>query len=453
MDHYFVLLPSPTTNYMTVHSITAAFSSMIQKLEMKEASIREISIGEHNKLSVTLGERNGVPTDTPSTLLEGEKITWNTSLHTSTSEAATYLRELNQVLYKWSDGFEKDELLSFSKNESGTTLTFEKVKVVRKEHETVSTSKPVLLLIDGSNVLSSAYFATEQNLLQNRKGLYTNAVFPMARRFLSLLRKYKPTHVAICWDVDRDTFRRQLHAGYKGEREETPAALKEQFATAKKLFHRMGIKQSSVKGFEADDLIGTLTSKWRTQFGGESCYIVSNDKDLYQLLAPGVKLVRSIKGGERLYEMENFSADYNITPSQWIDVKALLGETGKTSDGIPGVRYVGDKAAFPLVRQYRDLDGIYASLEQIGASKDLKRCVKHLEDGKDMAYLSKKLATIVTDVPILADLKIEELQLNINQQNMMLDFAALEFKTLLREVEDGKYNWWGEEREKAAEAV
>ncbi|MBF0708585.1 flap endonuclease [Alkalihalobacillus hwajinpoensis] len=261
-----------------------------------------------------------------------------------------------------------------------------------------------LVLIDGFNLLSRGYFATaygksEDQLSQTPEGLFTNALRVKLQKIISLVKEYEPTHFVVTWDVKRNEVKRKaLYEEYKGTREDLPAPLIQQYETAVNLFKATGIPQMSVEGFEADDVMGTLSDRW-TKEGLGDCYIYSNDRDLLQLLNPSVSQIIAIrKEGDRVYTEEHFKTEYGITPDQWIDVKALLGDK---SDNIPGVAGVGDKAALPLIQQYGSVQGVYENIRELDSK--FNRYRKKLIDGEELAKLSLELVTIERAIPELDD--------------------------------------------------
>ncbi|MDR7072302.1 5'-3' exonuclease [Fictibacillus barbaricus] len=288
--------------------------------------------------------------------------------------------------------------------------------------------KETLLLIDGFNLLSRCYFATAygkemHDLPRNSKGQFTNAIRVTIQKLLMLVREHEPTHITVAWDVKRDeTLRREKYADYKGTRNELPEPLIQQFETLVELFDTIGISQLTIPRYEADDIIGTLVNRWRKEKDGE-CIIYSNDRDLLQLLCEKTSQLISIKRDEIKYTLSHFQEEYGITPLQWIDVKALLGDK---SDNIPGVAGVGDKAALPLIQQYGAIEFIYENFETLDPK--YKRYLKKLEAGRDMAILSKDLCTIFTDVPDLIEHDLEICKYELDKQAVREALQALEIQ-------------------------
>jgi 5'-3' exonuclease len=288
--------------------------------------------------------------------------------------------------------------------------------------------KETLLLIDGFNLLSRCYFATAygkemHDLPRNSKGQFTNAIRVTIQKLLMLVREHEPTHITVAWDVKRDeTLRREKFADYKGTRNELPEALIQQFETLVELFDSIGINQLTIPRYEADDIIGTLVNRWRNEKNAE-CIIYSNDRDLLQLLCENTSQLITIKKDEVKYTLSHFQEEYGITPLQWIDVKALLGDK---SDNIPGVAGVGDKAALPLIQQYGAIEDIYENFEALDPK--YKRYFKKLEAGREMAILSKDLCTIFTDVPALIEHDLEMCKYELDKQKVKEALQNLEIQ-------------------------
>lgn len=429
-----VLLPSGANP--TAISLITSFSSLVKQLKQKDPNAAATVIwGDTNRLDIRIEK-------TCSNHIEQERVTqqdvtiaWQIAPDMNVRQLINSIHQVNSHLYGWYDG----------KEFSSVTFAYEgAVFSVKKRERLVVPHKPLrkpgdkLLLIDGSNILSRAYYATtkkgEAQLRRGSSGLYTNAVYVMTQQFLNLLREHQPTHVAVCWDIDRQTFRRELYPGYKANRDEYPLALREQFGTMQKLLHRMGIKVFGVKGYEADDLIGTIASRWQEASSGP-CLIVSSDKDLYQLLSLDVTIIKPGRrdNSDYLYNLAKFEDEYGISTRQWVDVKAILGESGPTGDGIPGIKGCGIKTAIPLIQQFGNLEGVYESLDKL--PKELCRYAKMLVQGKDNAFLSRQLARIVTDVPNLSELSVSDLVLQINEKSMKHDFKTLGLNKLLHDID------------------
>lgn len=285
-----------------------------------------------------------------------------------------------------------------------------------------------LLLIDGFNLLSRGYFATsygrsDDQLSKTKDGVYTNALRVFIPKLFSLIREHEVSHVAITWDVKREeTDRRIKYDFYKATRGELPSPLIEQFFTLKTALEEIGIPQLEMSPYEADDLIGTLSTNWSNVIQNK-CYIYSNDRDLLQLLNEHTSQIIAQKTGEIIYSIEHFNNDYGIHPKQWVDVKALLGDT---SDNIPGCPGVGEKSAIPLIQQYRSVEELYENMENLDAK--FNRYKKKLIAGKDSTFISKELSAIMIDIPHFENYTFEDLILNINEDNLTNKLQELEIR-------------------------
>jgi len=290
-----------------------------------------------------------------------------------------------------------------------------------------------LLLIDGFNLLSRCYFATsygreEADLPCNSKGLFTNALRVVVQKMNNLIKQYEPTHVVVAWDVKRnETKRKQAYSFYKETRNDLPASLIQQYETLRAFFEAVGIPQLSVELYEADDVIGAFSLKW-TKEKQSPAYIYSNDRDLFQLLNEHVsQIVAKPKIGDVVYTAMDFTTDYGISPSQWVDVKALLGDK---SDNIPGVPGVGEKAALPLIQQYGSIEGIYAQVEDLDAT--FNRYKKKLKSGQELAELSLDLVKIDTDIEVVNQIEWITVKFERNLALWEEELTQLELNIMLQ---------------------
>lgn len=286
-----------------------------------------------------------------------------------------------------------------------------------------------LLIIDGFNLLSRAYFATsygrsETELSRNAHGLFTNALRVTFQKLIQLRRELQTTHLVFAWDVKRDeTKRKQLYAEYKETRGELPDGLIQQFHTLQTILEHHQISQLSIPQYEADDIVGTLTTRWSEEVKSP-CYIYSNDRDLLQLLNPYVTQIIGIpKQGDIHYGYEQFKSEYSIEPQQWIDVKALLGDK---SDNIPGVPGVGEKAALPLIQDYHSVEGVYQQLDQLDPK--YKRYQKKLQAGEEFAHLSKKLCQIICDIPEVLEMEWQAFESHFTQQSLLSHLEEMDIR-------------------------
>ena len=274
-----------------------------------------------------------------------------------------------------------------------------------------------LVLIDGNSLLNRAYYATP--VFTTKNGLPTNAVFGFIKLMLKIISDKKPSYFAVAFDLHAPTFRHKMYTDYKAGRKPMPEELAVQMPILKEVLKAMNVKILEKEGFEADDLLGTVAKKFSTK-----TYIYTGDRDSYQLVDETTNVCFTRKGVSDILELdnENFYSELQLTPSQIIDLKALMGDK---SDNIPGVAGVGEKSAMSLLSLYQDLDGVYAHLDEISGALHTK-----LENGKENAYFSKELATINIDVPL--DLTLGECVLKMPFSFALKEkFAELEFKSLL----------------------
>ena len=250
-----------------------------------------------------------------------------------------------------------------------------------------------LLLIDGNSIMNRAFYGIPD--MTTNDGRHTNAIYGFLNIILKVIEEEQATHICVAFDLKKKTFRYEMYEAYKGTRKGMPEELHEQMPRIKEILQAMHIRIVEQEGFEADDLIGTLSKKGERE--GFAVTILSGDRDLLQLATDTV-LVRIPKTKHGKTEVEDYYAKnvvetYGVTPLIFIDMKGLMGDT---SDNIPGVPGIGEKTAAKLLAEYGDLDGVYAAVDSMKAS----RMKQNLIENKDLAYLSKTLATIKLDCPI-----------------------------------------------------
>lgn len=294
-----------------------------------------------------------------------------------------------------------------------------------------------IILVDGNNLLFRSYYATAYtgNLMKNSKGFPTNALFGFINMINKIIEEEKPIRMVVAFDKGK-TFRHEKYDFYKGGRSETPDELKLQFPIAKELLGYMGIKSYEIDNYEADDIIGTF-ARLCNEDDNYIGTIISSDKDLLQLISPQVD-IKLLKQKDYIrYNVNTFKEAYGIDPINIIDLKALMGDA---SDNIPGVKGIGEKTALKLLHEYKTLDGIYENIESIKGSTGNK-----LREHKDEAYMSYKIATIVTDVPMeinMDDIIVKDI--DYNKLNKL--YEELEFYSFLKKIntvkvsEDIKYS-------------
>lgn len=270
-----------------------------------------------------------------------------------------------------------------------------------------------LAIIDGSSLLYRAFYALPPTMT-SPDGVPTNAVYGFLRMLLSLYRELDPAYVAVTFDKDRQTFRTEMYDGYKATRKPAPAELVPQFDLILEVMHVMGVAVYSLSGYEGDDVLGTLSARYEKEL---PVAIVTGDRDALQLASDRTTVYLTQKGISSMSEMTPKAVEekYGITPSQVIDMKALMGDT---ADNIPGVPGIGEKTALKLLTQYKTLDNLYAHVDEIKGAQG-----KKLAAGKDMAYLSYKLAAIKRDVPM--ETTFEEMAQPVHISEMKELFSRL----------------------------
>ncbi|MCH5344483.1 MAG: DNA polymerase I [Acetatifactor sp.] len=280
-----------------------------------------------------------------------------------------------------------------------------------------------LVLIDGHSILNRAFYGVPD--LSNAQGLHTNAIYGFLNILFKLLEEEQPDYLAVAFDVHAPTFRHEIYDAYKGNRNPMPEELKEQVPVMKEVLRAMNVVIMEQAGLEADDILGTLARKAEAQ--GMEVSLVSGDRDLLQIATDHIKIrIPKTKGGRTEIE-DYYAADvkrvYQVTPEQFIDLKALMGDT---SDNIPGVPKVGEKTATTLMVEYGSLEGIYDHVEEI-SKKSIK---ESLMENRALADLSKVLATIKTDCDITLDYEAAGAAGYYTPEAYAL-FKKLEFKNFL----------------------
>ena len=250
-----------------------------------------------------------------------------------------------------------------------------------------------LVLIDGHSILNRAFYGVPE--LTNSEGLHTNAVYGFLNIMFKILDEEQADHLAVAFDLKDPTFRHKMFDEYKGTRKPMPAELYEQVPLIKEVLGAMRVPILTMSGFEADDILGTVAKSQAKE--GVEVSVVSGDRDLLQLADTHIKIriPRTSRGKTEIkdYYPEDVKQEYGVTPVEFIDVKALMGDS---SDNIPGVPSIGEKTATAIIASYGTIENAYAHLEEIKPP----RAKKALEEHYSLAQLSKTLATICTDCGI-----------------------------------------------------
>ena len=285
-----------------------------------------------------------------------------------------------------------------------------------------------LLLIDGNSVAFRAFYALYRQLdrFTSPDGLHTNAIFTFKNMLDAIMKQTNPTDVLVAFDAGKVTFRTEMYQDYKGGRQKTPSELSEQLPVIREMLKDLGIKSYELKNYEADDIIGTLSKMGED--AGYTVDIVTGDRDLTQLSSDKttVLITKNGVGDTEAYTPDHMKEVNGVTPTEFIDMKALMGDS---SDNYPGVTKVGPKTASRLIQKYGSIEELYEHVDEMKKSK-LK---ENLINDKDKAFLAKKLATIDRDSPVevtLADTKLQE----PNIEDLRNLYERLGFKKFLAEL-------------------
>ena len=280
-----------------------------------------------------------------------------------------------------------------------------------------------LIIIDGNSIINRAFYALPD--MTNSEGLHTNAVYGFTRMLFKIIDDYKPTHISVAFDMKAPTFRHEEFSEYKAGRKKMPNELGQQLQPLKELLDTFNIHRMEMAGFEADDLIGTVAKK--AENDDFKVYIVTGDKDAIQLASNKTTTLITKKG---VGEVEEYNYDsvverYEMTPTQFIDLKGLMGDK---SDNIPGVPGIGEKTGIKLIKEFSSIENLIENTNQLKGSVK-----KKIEENKDQAVFSKKLATIITDVPI--EISLDELSYGDYDKNAVIEeFKKFGFNTLIKQV-------------------
>ena len=280
-----------------------------------------------------------------------------------------------------------------------------------------------LIIIDGNSIINRAFYALPD--MTNSEGLHTNAVYGFTRMLFKIIDDYKPTHISVAFDMKAPTFRQKEFSEYKAGRKKMPNELGQQLQPLKELLDTFNIHRMEMAGFEADDLIGTVAKK--AENDDFKVYIVTGDKDAIQLASNKTTTLITKKG---VGEVEEYNYDsvverYEMTPTQFIDLKGLMGDK---SDNIPGVPGIGEKTGIKLIKEFSSIENLIENTNQLKGSVK-----KKIEENKDQAVFSKKLATIITDVPI--EISLDELSYGDYDKNAVIEeFKKFGFNTLIKQV-------------------
>jgi len=285
-----------------------------------------------------------------------------------------------------------------------------------------------LVLIDGHSILNRAFYGVPE--LSNSQGLHTNAVYGFLNIMFKILDEEAADYIAVAFDLSAPTFRHKAYAEYKGTRKSMPDELREQVPLIKDVLSSMNIPILTMEGYEADDIIGTIAKRYQSDEVFVS--VISGDRDLLQLSDKHIKIriPKTSKGVTTVHDYlpEDVMNEYGVTPKEFIDVKALMGDT---SDNVPGVPSIGEKTATKIIQEYHSIENAIEHVDELKPPRASKALSEHVEDAK----FSKMLVTIVTDAPIEADILDMEVG-NFYTKESLEWINKLEFKSFLKRYEN-----------------
>lgn len=284
-----------------------------------------------------------------------------------------------------------------------------------------------LLIIDGNSIINRAFYGIR--LLTNKHGLFTNAIYGFLKIMFKHIENLNPEYICVAFDLKAPTFRHKMYSGYKAQRKGMPDELRMQMPVLKEVLGAMNIATIEKEGFEADDIIGTVSRVCDEE--GIKCHILTGDRDDLQLASDSTNVLLTITRmgatTTTVYDADAVYNEYGVTPSEFVDVKALMGDS---SDNVPGVKGIGEKTAFGYIQKFKSIENLYDNLDD-EIIKPAAR--KKLVDGKDMANLSKKLCTIDRHVPI-EQTTDDFLRKEYNTQRLTELFVNLEFNAFLKDI-------------------
>lgn len=302
---------------------------------------------------------------------------------------------------------------------SPTTSTFPRISVVFLYLGGFMPNKKTFLMIDGSSLLFRAFYAIRN--LRTSDGMYTNGVYGFLMMYWKAVDMVKPDYIIVAFDRSEPTFRAKDYKDYKANRPETPSELSAQFGITKDILNLLGVKQMDMKGFEADDIIGTLSKK--AEEAGLSSYLLTGDRDYFQLVDDNTRVLYTKKGISQLeiVDVDWIEKKYGLEPKDLIEIKGLQGDP---SDNIPGVPGVGEKTALKLVKKYGNIDKVYENLDQISG----KKLKENLSENRNQAFMSRELGTILRDIPMEEQLE-DFIPRSPDKEKLNDRFQTLEFRS------------------------
>lgn len=284
-----------------------------------------------------------------------------------------------------------------------------------------------LLIIDGNSIVNRAFYGIK--LLTNKFGLFTNGIYGFLKIMFKHIEEINPDYICVAFDLKAPTFRHKMYKEYKAQRKGMPQELRVQMPVLKEVLQAMNIAIIEKEGYEADDIIGTVSRICDED--GIKCHILTGDKDDLQLASDNTDVLLTVtRMGNTtvtVYDAKKVYEDFGVTPTEFVDVKGLMGDT---SDNIPGVKGIGEKTAFGYIQKFKSIEKLYENLDDEIVKKAARQ---KLEDGRDMAFLSKELCTIDRKVPLGAQISdFERKEYNVPRLTEL--FINLEFNAFLKEL-------------------
>lgn len=282
-----------------------------------------------------------------------------------------------------------------------------------------------LVILDGNSLMYRAFFAMPD--LTNSEGLHTNAIYGFISMLLKIKSEFKPDYIVATFDKKVPTFRHKEYEEYKAGRKKMPSELREQIPHLREFLKMYAISIFEIEGYEADDLIGTLSVFAEEQ--GMEVYVVTGDKDALQLATDNVNIVLNKKGISEVevYNRERIIKEMEVTPKEFIDVKGLMGDKSDNIKGVPGI---GEKTAFKLIKEYKSIENLLENIDNLSGAKLKENLVTY----REQAILSKKLSTIVTHVPIDIDMSLIKSKEELDLKGIEELFLRLQFKSFLKKL-------------------
>lgn len=286
------------------------------------------------------------------------------------------------------------------------------------------------VVIDGSSLLNRAFYALP--LLNTKSGIYSNGIYGFLTMYNKIIEKFSPKYMAVAFDRKEKTFRNEMYDEYKGNRISFPDELKIQFPILRRILYFMGVKDLDMAGYEADDIAGTLSTLANDKL---KLILITGDKDYFQLINKNVEVLYTKKGVSSfdIYDIDKLKEVYSLTPEEFLELKALMGDS---SDNIPGISGIGQVTGIKIINRYKNLENLYDNIYDEPKSKLKEKIIA----GKEIAYLSRDLARIRKDLPISKDPK-DYLIGEVDTHSLIEIYKKLEFNSFLDKIDKSSINY------------